>query len=352
MLAGAAERMFPLLDPGLGSAHLMSRLSGTKVSVTGAGGFIGSHLVEALVSRGAAVRAMVRYNSRADRGALEWISPDVLSDVEVVVGDVRDVESAAQAVEGCETVFNLAALIAIPYSYVNPRDYFETNVLGTLNLLQAARSGSLSRFVHTSTSEVYGNTTEFPITAGHPVTAASPYAASKIGADQLALSFYRTYDVPVTLLRPFNTYGPRQSTRAVIPTILAQALNGNTIRIGSLEPRRDLTFVTDTVSGFIAAAEAESVVGETLQLGTGDDVSVGELIQAVQSLVERDLEVVQEDRRVRPEKSEVSRLVSDPSRMTEATGWRAEVALEEGLEKTMRWLADRPPIQPAEKYAI
>ena len=330
----------------------MSRLSGTKVAVTGAGGFIGSHLVEALVARGAGVRAMVRYNSRGDRGALEWISPEVLSEVEVIAGDVRDTESASQAVDGCETVFHLAALIAIPYSYVNPRDYFETNVLGTLNLLQAVRSEPLARFVHTSTSEVYGNTTEFPITASHPVTAASPYAASKIGADQLALSFYRAYEVPVTLLRPFNTYGPRQSTRAVIPTILAQALNGNTVRIGSLEPRRDLTFVTDTVTGFIAAAEAEAVVGETLQLGTGEDVSVGELIQAAESLLGRDLEVVQEERRVRPERSEVSRLISDPSRMTEATGWRAEVPLGEGLERTMRWLADRPPMQAAENYAI
>jgi NAD dependent epimerase/dehydratase len=327
-------------------------LSGTNVTVTGAGGFIGSHLVEALVSQGAVVRAMTRYNSRGDRGALEWIPPDTLSEVEVVAGDVRDVESAARAVEGSEVVFHLAALIAIPYSYVNPRDYLETNVIGTLNCLQAAREGSLSRFVHTSTSEVYGNAQEFPITASHPTTAASPYAASKIGADQLALSFHRAYEVPVTLLRPFNTYGPRQSMRAVIPTILTQALNGDTVRIGSLDPRRDLTFVTDTVNGFIAAAEADGAVGETLQLGTGEDVSVGELIKDVEGLVGRSLEVIQEDRRVRPEKSEVNRLLSDPSKMTDTTGWRAEVPLREGLERTMRWLSDRPPLQAAENYAI
>jgi NAD dependent epimerase/dehydratase len=330
----------------------MSSLSGTKVAVTGAGGFIGSHLVEALVAEGASVRALVRYNSRGDKGALEWIPEAVVSEVETLAGDVRDAESAAAVVEGCEVVFHLAALIAIPYSFVNPRDYFETNVLGTLNVLQASRAGSPRSVVHTSTSEVYGNALEFPITAAHPVSAYSPYAASKIGADQLALSFHRTYGLPVTLLRPFNTYGPRQSTRAVIPTIIAQALNGDTVRIGSLEPRRDLTFVLDTVSGFIAAAEADGVAGETLQLGTGEDISVGELIEVVESLVGHDLQVVQEDQRVRPEQSEVNRLLSDPSRMTETTGWQAQTPLREGLEKTMRWLEDRPPLTAAGDYAI
>lgn len=330
----------------------MSGVANASVLVTGAGGFIGSHLVESLVGEGAHVRGMVRYNSRGDRGALAWIPTEVLSEVEVIAGDIRDPESAAAAVDGCEVVFHLAALIAIPYSYVNPRDYFETNVLGTLNVLQACRSAGVGRVVHTSTSEVYGNAEEFPITESHPVTAHSPYAASKIGADQLALSFQRSFDVPVTVLRPFNTYGPRQSARAVIPTIIAQALNEGPIRIGSLEPRRDLTYVKDTVAGFIAAAESQSGVGETLQLGTGDDVSVADLIDAVGLLLGRDLEVVQEEVRIRPEKSEVVRLVSDPSRMRELTGWQPSTSLSDGLESTMKWIGSRPELFRAQDYVI
>lgn len=295
---------------------------------------------------------MVRYNSRGDRGALAWIPGKVLSEVEVIPGDIRDPESAAAALEGCEVVFHLAALIAIPYSYVNPRDYFETNVLGTLNVLQACRSAGVGRVVHTSTSEVYGNAEEFPITERHPVTAYSPYAASKIGADQLALSFQRSFEVPVTVLRPFNTYGPRQSARAVIPTIIAQALNGGPIRIGSLEPRRDLTYVKDTVAGFIAAAESQRGVGETLQLGTGNDVSVADLIDAVGSLLGRNLEVVQEEVRIRPEKSEVGRLVSDPSRMRELTGWEPSTSLSDGLKSTTKWIESRPELFTAEDYVI
>lgn len=330
----------------------MSGLGGSTVAVTGAGGFIGSHLVEALLGRGAHVRAMVRYNSRGSQGALEWVSQEVVSAVEVVAGDIRDAESAAELVAGCDVVLHLGAQIAIPYSYVNPRDYFETNVLGTLNLLQAIRAGSMSHFVHTSTSEVYGNAQEFPITVSHPVRAQSPYAASKIGADQLALSFHRSFGLPVTVLRPFNTYGPRQSARAVIPTIIAQALKGGTIRIGSLDPRRDLTFVSDTVGGFIAAAEADAGRGEVLQLGTGHDVSIGDLIETVQSLLGRELEVVQEERRIRPEMSEVMRLVSDPSRMTELTGWRPERSLRDGLEETMRWIEAHLDLYAPEQYVI
>ena len=308
--------------------------------------------MESLVSEGAHVRGMVRYNSRDDRGALAWVPREVLSGVEVVAGDIRDPESAAAAVEGCEIVFHLAAVIAIPYSYVNPRDYFETNVLGTLNVLQACRSAEVRRVVHTSTSEVYGNAEEFPITETHPVTAHSPYAASKIGADQLALSFQRSFEVPVTVLRPFNTFGPRQSARAVIPTIITQALNGGPVRIGSLEPRRDLTYVTDTVAGFIAAAEAKGGVGETLQLGTGDDVSVADLIDAVGSLLGRELDVVQEEVRIRPEKSEVVRLVSDPTRMRELTGWQPTTSLSDGLQSTMKWIESRPDLFTAQGYVI
>jgi NAD dependent epimerase/dehydratase len=330
----------------------MSGLEGTSVAVTGAGGFIGSHLAEALLARGARVRAMVRYNSRGDVGALEWIPEEVSREVEIVAGDVRDPESAAEAVDGCEVVFHLAAQIAIPYSYVNPRDYFETNVLGTLNVAQACRRAGTRRLVQTSTSEVYGTALELPITEDHPLRAQSPYAASKIAADQLALSFHRSFELPVVVLRPFNTYGPRQSARAVIPTIIAQALKGGVVRIGSLDPRRDLTYVSDTVSGFIAAVGSEAVVGETLQLGTGEDVSVGELVEAVQSLLGRELEVVQEEQRMRPELSEVMRLVSDPTRMTETTGWRPETPLTEGLGQTMRWIESQPDLYAAENYVI
>jgi NAD dependent epimerase/dehydratase len=330
----------------------VSTLAGTKVAVTGAGGFIGSHLVEALVAQGARVRAMVRYNSRGDKGALEWAEDEISSEVEVVYGDVRDAESAAEAVSGCETVFHLAAQIAIPYSYVNPRDFFETNVVGTLNVIQGSRVGPTRRFVHTSTSEVYGSPREFPITEGHPLVAQSPYAASKIGADQLALSFHRSFDLPITVLRPFNTYGPRQSARAVIPTIIAQALRGDTIRIGSLEPRRDLTHVSDTVRGFIAAATAEGAVGETLQLGTGRDESVADLIETVEELLGRELEVIQEDQRIRPERSEVMRLVSDPSRMRQLTGWQAQVALNDGLATTLSWMESAPTTYDVNRYVI
>ena len=330
----------------------MSKLVGKRVAVTGAGGFIGSHLVEALVNHGARVQAMVRYNSRGDEGALAWAPDAVRSDVELFAGDIRDSESAATALAGAEVVFHLGALIAIPYSYVNPRDYFETNVLGTLNVLQACRDRSVDLVVHTSTSEVYGNAREFPITENHPVTAHSPYAASKIGADQLALSFQRSFELPVTVLRPFNTFGPRQSARAVIPTIIAQALKGGTVRIGSLEPRRDLTYVADTVRGFIAVAEADGVVGETLQLGTGDDLSVGDLIDAVGALMERKLEILQEQQRIRPEGSEVVRLISDPSRVRQLTGWSPETSLAEGLESTMRWIESEPGLYATESYVV
>jgi len=327
-------------------------LRDATVAVTGAAGFIGSHLVEALVAEGARVRAIARYNSRSALGALDWVPDEVRSEVEVVFGDIRDLESAVDAVRGCEVIFHLAAQIAIPYSYVNPRDYVETNVLGTLNVLQAARAGSVRRLVHTSTSEVYGTAQRVPITEDHPLSAQSPYAASKVAADQLALSFHRSFELPVTVLRPFNTYGPRQSARAVIPTIIDQALKGGPVRIGSLEPRRDLTYVTDTVRGFIAVSGADAAVGETLQLGTGEDVSVGELIETVQALLGCEVEIMQEEKRVRPEMSEVGLLLSDPRRMTDVTGWRPEVALRDGLEQTIRWIEARPGSYAAEDYVV
>src|SRR4051812_23626245 len=276
-------------------------LTGTPTLVTGAGGFIGSHLVQALVESGARVRALVRYTSRGDRGGLTYLDQSVLEEVEVVPGDLRDLESVTEAVRGVDLVFNLAAQIAIPYSYVNPRDFVETNVVGTLNVMQACRAMETRRLVQTSTSEVYGTAQSVPITEEHPFAAQSPYAASKVAADQLALSFHRSFELPVTVLRPFNTFGPRQSARAVIPTIIVQALRGDVIRLGSLDPRRDLTYVTDCTRGFIAAAGSDAAVGQTLQLGTGVDVSVGDLVVAVASILGRELTVEQDANRVRPE---------------------------------------------------
>jgi NAD dependent epimerase/dehydratase len=330
----------------------VSSLGGRPTLVTGAGGFIGSHLVAQLVESGAQVRALVRYTSRGERGGLNYLDEQVLGDVEVVFGDIRDPESVAEAVRGVEVVFNLAAQIAIPYSYVNPRDFVETNVVGTLNVMQACRAMETPRLIQTSTSEVYGTAQSVPITEEHPLAAQSPYAASKVASDQLALSFHRSFGLPVTVLRPFNTFGPRQSARAVIPTIIVQALKGDVVRLGSLDPRRDLTYVTDSARGFTAAAESEAAVGETLQLGTGVDVSVGDLVEAVGSILGRELQVEEDPDRVRPEKSEVMRLLSSPARMMDLTGWKPEVTVSEGLERTIRWIEAHPEAYPLEGYVI
>ena len=314
-------------------------MEGRKALVTGAGGFIGSHLVERLVRDGARVRALCRYNSRNEHGALDWLSPEVVSEVDVQLGELRDMESVMRAVEGVEVVFHLGAQIAIPYSYVNARDYFETNVLGTLNVAQAALAHGVERVVQTSTSEVYGTAQTVPITEEHPLEAQSPYAASKIGADKLMDSFHRSHGLPVVVLRPFNTYGPRQSARAVIPTIISQALAGPQLRLGATDPRRDLTFAEDTAAGFVAAATApEAAVGRTVQLGTGESVSVGEIVELVGELLGVALEVETDAARVRPEASEVRVLISDPSRARELLGWEPSVPLRDGLERTLRWI--------------
>jgi NAD dependent epimerase/dehydratase len=309
------------------------------VLVTGAGGFIGSHLVEELVHAGARVRALVRYTSRGDRGQLDLIDREALDAVEVQLGDLRDVESVRAAVEGTEIVFNLGAQIAIPYSYVNPRDFFETNVLGAVNVAQAARDHGVSRVVHVSTSEVYGTAQVVPITEDHPIVGQSPYSASKIGADKVMEAWHRSYEVPVVIVRPFNTFGPRQSARAVIPTIISQALAGDVLRLGSLDPRRDLTYVGDTVEGFLAAARSDAAVGRTVQLGTGYDVTVGEIVELVGDIVGRQLTVELDAQRVRPAASEVMRLISDPSLAKELMGWEPAVGLRAGLERTVEWIA-------------
>jgi dTDP-glucose 4,6-dehydratase len=313
-------------------------MHGTKVLVTGAAGFIGGHLVELLVREGADVRALCRYNSRNERGTLDWIDESVTAEVDVVLGDLRDVESVEQAVAGTEVVLHLGAQIAIPYSYLNARDFFETNVLGSLNVAQAALRHGVRRVVHTSTSEVYGTAQTVPITEDHPLEAQSPYSASKIGADKLMDSFHRSHDLPVTVLRPFNTFGPRQSARAVVPTIITQALAGDVLRLGALDPRRDLTFVEDTAAGFIAAARSEAANGRTIQLGTGEDVSVGQIVEKVGSILGKELTVETDEARIRPPQSEVQLLLSDPSLARELTGWTPTIGVDEGLARTIAWI--------------
>ena len=316
----------------------MTTLEGKSVVVTGAGGFIGGHLVERVVRDGARVRALCRYNSRNERGTLDWLEPNVLAEVEVVLGELRDVESVAAAIEGSEVVLHLGAQIAIPYSYVNPRDFLEVNVLGTLNVAQAALRHGVQRIVHTSTSEVYGTAQSVPITETHPLEPQSPYAASKVAADKLMDSYHRSFDLPVCVLRPFNTYGPRQSARAIIPTIISQALAGSTLRLGSLHPRRDLTYVEDTAAAFVAAATSEGAVGRTIQLGTNHDVSVGDLVDMVAEVLGRELTVETDPVRVRPDKTEVERLISGPRLARELLGWEPTVDLREGLARTIDWI--------------
>ena len=330
----------------------MTSLSGRPVLVTGAGGFIGGHLVEMLVAEGASVTALVRYNSRNERGTLDWIAPGVASEVQVVLGELRDIESVSRAVTGSEIVLHLGAQIAIPYSYVNPRDFFEVNVLGTLNVAQACLAAGVERVVHTSTSEVYGSAQQVPITEAHPLEPQSPYAASKLAADKLMDSWHRSFDLPVVVLRPFNTYGPRQSARAIIPTIISQALAGDTLRLGSLHPRRDLTFVRDTAAGMIAAATAPDAVGHTIQLGTGEAVSVGEIVDLVSELMGKELHAVLDEARVRPANSEVELLLSEPARARELLGWEPQVALREGLERTIEWVGLNATRYRADEYVI
>ena len=313
---------------------------GETVLVTGAGGFIGSHLVEALVRQGAGVRAFVRYNSRQDWGLLSQLDPALLAQIEVIAGDLRDAAAVEQAMRDVKVAYHLGALIAIPYSYVHPDEVVAVNVLGTLNVLNAARRCGIERLVHTSTSEVYGTARYVPMDEGHPLQGQSPYSASKIGADKLAESYWRAFGLPVVTVRPFNTYGPRQSTRAVIPTIITQALTAECVVLGSLVPRRDFTFVSDTVAGFLKAAAAPGAGGTTLNLGTGCDVSIEEVAQMIFAIVGRPLEIAIDTERVRPKESEVDRLCSDPALAAQVLGWRPQVSLEDGLTRTIAWMRE------------
>ena len=319
----------------------MRKLSRSKVLITGAGGFIGSHLCELCLAQGAEVRAFVHYNSRSDWGMLEDLDKKVLGRIEVVVGDLRDSEAVRKAVRGCHRVFHLGALIGIPYSYLNPADVVQTNVLGTLHVLQASLEFGVERFIQTSTSEVYGTAQYVPMDEKHPLNPQSPYAASKVGSDKLAESYHRTYGFPAVVLRPFNTYGPRQSPRAVIPTIIIQALRSRRIRLGSTGTTRDLTYVNDTAMGFIAASSAPGIEGETIQLGSQCEYSVGDLVKAVGKILRRNLMILPDARRRRPEASEVERLFAANQKAKQRLHWNPEMSLMDGLERTVRWFRDR-----------
>jgi NAD dependent epimerase/dehydratase len=311
---------------------------GKRVLVTGAGGFIGSHLAERLVQLGARTRALVHYNAL---GSWCWLDHSPLArDMEVVAGDITDRDSVKNAVQGCEVVFHLAALIAIPYSYQAPASYVGTNVVGTLNTLQACKEVGVERMVHTSTSEVYGTARYVPIDEEHPLQGQSPYSASKIGADKMAEAFHCSFRLPVVTVRPFNTFGPRQSARAVIPTIISQCLAGQTVRLGNLHPTRDLNFVANTVDGFIKAAVAPGAIGETMNLGSGREISVGDLASMIARLVGKPIQIVCDEQRLRPDKSEVERLLAANAKARRLLGWEPAVGLEEGLQRTINWLGE------------
>lgn len=329
----------------------MREWSGASVLVTGAGGFIGSRLVEQLARADARVRAFVRYTSRRDLGGLGALAPDLLRRVEIVAGDLRDESAVRQATAGVDVVFHLAALIAIPYSYEHPREVVQTNVVGTLNVLMAAREHRVPRLVHTSTSEVYGTARYVPIDESHPLQGQSPYSASKIGADKLAESFHLSFGLPLVTVRPFNTYGPGQSLRAVIPTIVAQALVGDTVRLGRVDPVRDFMFVDDTVAGFMAAGASDAdVAGGVFNLGTGVGVSVRHVVEQVGGLLGKRLLIVEEPERVRPEASEVHRLIADASLATRTFGWTPMVSLSDGLRRTIDWMRTQSDKYEPELY--
>jgi dTDP-glucose 4,6-dehydratase len=323
---------------------------GKRVLVTGAGGFIGSHLVESLLAEGAAVRAFVRYNSRADAGLLALLPGELRASLEVIAGDLRDPGAIGEAVNGCEIVFHLGALISIPYSYHHPYEVAETNFMGTLNILMACRDLGVARLVHTSTSEVYGTARYAPIDEAHPLQGQSPYSASKIGADKLVESFACAYSMPAVTVRPFNTYGPRQSARAVIPTIITQALVNSSIHLGNLDTTRDFTYVADTVRGFLCAGITEGVAGGTFNLGTGQEIRIGDIAERIARKVGHPVEIMIDPQRLRPERSEVLRLISNNEQARSTLGWSPQVSLDEGLELTVNWIRENLDRYKVGKY--
>ncbi len=329
----------------------------SKAFVTGADGFIGSHLVERLLHEGIAVKALAQYNSFGWRGWLDDIKPELLSGIEIVLGDVRDQSFMSEAIKGCDTVFHLAALIGIPYSYRAVESYVEVNVTGTVNVLQAARANQVERVVHTSTSEVYGSAQFVPMTEEHPLNAQSPYAASKIGADQFALSYHKSFETPVVVVRPFNNFGPRQSTRAIIPTIISQFLSKQEfVRVGALTPTRDFVFVRDTARAFLRAALASEVVGQVVNVGSNFEISVSEIIKSVSKLTGRELRIETEEQRVRPAGSEVTRLWADNSKALKLLNWAPEYGglegFQRGLAESMAWYRERDNESASLQYGV
>ena len=319
-----------------------------KVLVTGADGFIGSHMVEELVRKGYSVRAFSYYNSFNTWGWLDTLAPEILSQIEVVCGDIRDPYGVKKAIEGVDMVFHLAALIAIPFSYHSPDVYVHTNIKGTLNVLQAAKELNVERVLITSTSEVYGTAKYVPIDENHPFQGQSPYSATKIGADRLAESFYRSFDLPVSIVRPFNTFGPRQSARAVIPTIITQLLGGRQqIKLGLLSPTRDFNYVKDTVSAYIAIAESDRTIGQEINIATGKEISIGDMAKVIIAQLNPKAEIICEEERLRPENSEVNRLLGSNQKLKELTEWKQKYSFEDGIQETIKWFE-----QNLDKYKI
>ncbi|WP_127836705.1 NAD-dependent 4,6-dehydratase LegB [Clostridium prolinivorans] len=328
-------------------------LKGKKVLVTGAEGFIGSHLTERLVELGAVVTALVQYNSFNNWGWIETFDKNVKDNINVVLGDIREYDGMKKIIKGQEVVFHLAALIAIPYSYISPMAYVKTNVEGTTNVLEACREYGVQKVVHTSTSETYGTALYVPIDEKHPLQGQSPYSASKIGADKIVESYYRSYNLPVVTLRPFNTYGPRQSARAVIPTIITQILSGvNEIKLGSLTPTRDFNYVKDTVETFIKVAECDNTIGEVINAGSNYEISIGDLVKKIINIIGREVQIVCDEERIRPEKSEVNRLWADNTKIKELTGWLPRYTLDEGLKETVEWLKDNLHLYKTNIYNV
>jgi NAD dependent epimerase/dehydratase len=319
--------------------------------VTGAGGFIGSHLTEHLLELGANVKAFVKYNSRNDWGMLELLPKKTLDKIEVIMGDLKDADAVRHAAEEVDIIFHLGSLIAIPYSYVHPRETIETNIMGALNILTAAKENSIEKLIHTSSSEVYGTARYVPIDEEHPLQGQSPYSASKIGADKIAESFYRSFDVPIAIIRPFNTYGPRQSARAVIPTTITQALTRDKVFLGSLHPTRDYTYVHDVVEAFIKVAESPKSVGEVINIGSNFEMSIGGIAEKIISLTDKNAEIITDPARVRPQDSEVERLWCDNTKAKRLLGWEPKTSLDEGLKRTIEWISDNINLYKPELYS-
>jgi dTDP-glucose 4,6-dehydratase len=336
--SGSAFRRRAIRFLQVNATENMERWSGRRVLVTGAGGFIGSHLAELLATAGANVRAFVRYTSRGDHGWLEHATAEAAEAIEIFRGDLVNPEAVSAAVDGCDVVFHLGALIPIPYSYRHPREFVAANVVATLNVLEASRRADLARVVQTSTSEVYGTAQTVPISEDHPLHPQSPYAASKVGSDQLALSYHRSFATPVVVARPFNTYGPRQSARAVIPTIIAQALSREVVELGATSPTRDFLYVSDTARGLARCGEADGVEGEVINLGTGTEVSIGDVAERILRMLGEDVPVVLDQERLRPRDSEVERLVAGTAKAQRLLSWEPAISLDEGLKRTVEWL--------------